>query len=78
MKNDHRETWKLINKILNRGSKADSLPEYMNTSKGQITTNQEIVDTLKKHFAAVGAKLSQQIGVQQESFTNYLIDNKIR
>ena len=75
VKNDHKETWKLINKILYRGSKAESLPEYMNVSGTQINSQQEIVDALNEHFATIGVKLSDQIGSPNESYTNYLTEN---
>jgi len=47
----------------------------MNTSNGQITTNQEIIDSLNNHFATIGAKLSEQIITPPESFSMYLTEN---
>ena len=72
LKNDMKETWKLINNIMNKRKKKVNLIKKMKCENGMVVTDQEqICNILNKHFVMNGPKLARKIpdiNILAESF----------
>ena len=63
-KNDMKQTWKLINNVINRRKNKVTMITKMKSENGQIVTNQEqICNTLNKHFTTNGPNLAKNLPI---------------
>lgn len=81
-KTDMKETWKLINNVMNKRKKKVILIKKMKCENGAIVTDQEqICNILNKHFVMNGPKLARKIpntNIMAEDFlTNQAITETI-
>ena len=59
-KNDMKQTWRLINSIINRRKNRITIIKKMQTENGKIVTNEEqICNILNQHFVTNGPKLAK-------------------
>ena len=72
-KNDVKETWKLINKVINRKKNKVTLIKKMKCVNGDYVTNQEqICNILNNHFVSNGPNLAKMIPLTNISAKHFL------
>ena len=70
-----RETWNIINKVLNR-SKANQYPEYITINESKVTDKTSIVNHFNEYFGEIGSTMASNIPtVNNAVFTDYLQAN---
>lgn len=78
-KYDMKETWNLINKVINRRKNKIINIKKMRCPNGSITTDQdEICNILNNHFVLNGPKLARKIPDTNVLPTRYLSNNIVR
>ena len=72
-KNDIKNTWCTINKILNRNKQVKSFPQFFREDGIIIDSKLEIANRFNKFFINIGPKLAQNIDVPlNKHFSDYL------
>ena len=72
-KNDIKNTWCTINKILNRSKQVKSFPQFFREDGIIIDSKLEIANRFNKFFINIGPKLAQNIDVPlNKHFSDYL------
>jgi hypothetical protein len=76
-KNDLKQTWKLVNEVINkRISKPSTLPSTFIHEGKTITDPLEIADKFCKYFTNIGPSLASKIPSVNSSFRSFLTDNE--
>jgi len=70
--NDIRNTWKLINELLNRKKASATLPSKFMDGEDEITNQQNIVDKFNDFFVNIGPSLANKIDKTDHSPLSYL------
>ena len=74
-RSNSRETWNIINKVLNR-SKANQFPEYITINQSKVTDKTSIVNHFNEYFGKIGSTMASNIPtVNNAVFTDYLQAN---
>ena len=60
-KSNTNEKWKFINKMLNRQSSIDSIPQCLENGNEKVTSPQEIADTFNGFFTNMGEALAKSL-----------------
>jgi hypothetical protein len=58
VKNDPKEAWKTVNKILNRNKKCGSEINCITSLSGQITCSSELAESFNCYFTSVGLDIA--------------------
>jgi hypothetical protein len=72
IKNYPKETWKTVNKILNRNKKCGSEINCITSLSGQITCSSELVESFNSYFTSVGLDIANTIENSDTNFMDYL------
>ena len=71
-KDNTKQLWKVINRILNKQSDKTTVIPYLTTEKIRITKDQEIADQLGKYFSQVGKTFARKVGPSKTNIDSYL------
>ena len=71
-KNDMKQTWKNINKILYRNSPRNDFPDLIIQNDKHNTSEKEILNALNTHFDTVGKAVADSITPISDSYSKYL------
>ena len=77
-RNDPKNTWKHINKLLNKSANNSTDIESLNVSGHPITAKRHIATELNKFFCNTGAAIASQIDESHTPFTSYLKENNVQ
>ena len=69
-----KQTWKVINQILNRNSSGPNVIKSLNVDDNEVTSPEGIVNTLNDYFVSIGEKLSNNIPAVNSSHMDFLGD----
>ena len=73
-KNDLKETWKLVNEVINKRKCRPPFPSSLRSDGSVITDPAEIVNGLCNYFTNVRPKLAAKIPPRNTSFHSFLND----
>ena len=66
-KSNIKNTWRLLNEILNRKSKKQLLPSIFNIGEQELSDPTQIAEQFCKYFTNIGPSLASNIPVSQKS-----------
>ena len=75
-RNDIKQTWKLINEVINNKKKNTSFPLSFKSDGKTITDPLEIANRFCKYFTNIGPNLSSKIPPTNSSFRSFLSENE--
>ena len=70
--NDIRNTWNVINDVLNRNKNKDSFPDYFVYNNSEITSDKDIANHFNEFFINIGLEQAQSIHTPNRPFQSYL------
>ena len=68
-KGNIKETWKIINCLINKKSKGTSYPTEFNTSEAKVTGNKTIATGFNNFFVNIGTSLANDIPKSNDTFS---------
>ena len=74
-KSNIKNTWRLLNEILNRKSKKQLLPSIFNIGEQELSDPTQIAEQFCKYFTNIGPSLASNIPVSQKSPHSFLSGN---
>lgn len=74
-KSDLKQTWKLLNEVINKRTNKPSLPSTFISDGISITEPLEIAERFCKYFTNIGPSLANKIPSVNSSFGSFLSDN---
>ena len=69
-----KETWKIINCLINKKSKGTSYPTEFNSSAAKVTGSKNIANCFNNFFVKIGPSLANDIPKSNDTFSTYLTD----
>ena len=69
-----KETWKIINCLINKKSKGTSYPTEFNSSAAKVTGSKNIANCYNNFFVKIGPSLANDIPKSNDTFSTYLTD----
>ena len=73
-KDNLRNTWKVLKKVINRKGKCNLVNKII-VNNTEITNKQEISDEMNKYFASIGSNLAK--GIPEENLDPISLFNKV-
>ena len=70
-----KETWKILNTLINKKNKSSQYPTQFNDDARKVTGNFDIANGFNRFFSNIGPALSRNIPKGNTNFTNYLNQN---
>jgi len=77
-KNDCKNTWKIINQLLNKKSQIAVPSSEFNLNGKILSEEQLIADNFNDYFVSIGKNLAEKIPESKISFLNYMPKNSIK
>ena len=72
---ESKKSWRVLNKVLNRGQKTPVFPDHDNNTSN-VTRNNSLADKFNDYFVSIGSNISSKISQPQDaSFKDYLPGN---
>ena len=75
LKHDLSKTWKFLNTIIGRKTKANTFPDHIIHDNKTITDPQDITNTLNNYFTTLGNRLANDIPAPKRPFTDHLTNS---
>ncbi|CAB4023256.1 Hypothetical predicted protein, partial [Paramuricea clavata] len=72
VKNNPKEAWKTVNKILNPNKKCGSEINCITSRSGQITCSSELAESFNSYFASAGPNIANITENSDTNFMDYL------
>ena len=69
-----KETWKIINCLINKKSKGTSYPTEFNSSAAKVTGSKGIANCFNNFVVKIGPSLANDIPKSNDTFSTYLTD----
>ena len=76
-KNDSKNTWKYINKLLHHKCNKKNLPDCFKHNGKTFTSKENICNEFNKYFANIGSSLAEKIPPTSKSVSEFLPHNNI-
>ena len=67
-----KETWKILNTVINKKEKGSQYPTQFNDDERKVTSNIDIANGFNRFFSNIGPALARNIPNGTTNFTNYL------
>ena len=71
-KNDSKQSWKILNKLINKSKTKNELPSHFLIDKKSISNKIEIANSFNKFFTEIGPRIRDEIGVSNTNFKRHL------
>ena len=72
--NNLKETWKLINEVINKRKSKLSLPQSFNSNGRSITDPTDIANEFCNYFTNIGPNLANRIPTVNSTYNSFLTD----